>query len=215
VDLVAQPGLDFFVRFIQVLSKVHQLLHLDQAQKQRQARLPCLAQGILAGVTGQNVSHVVGYKILALGQWTRPHPSYTAFLGAGDVVHKPEVTAIIGIEHGNIAVVVIHGEVSIVEVVVDQAEGIDILGQGVEFGNKLVKLFLDERQPLPIREAAIVLPLVPFWSFYRLAQRLVGFRQPVHLAEHLLPVLEILVDRDALAITVAVIGHAHPVAFDE
>ncbi len=55
-------------------------------------------------------------------------PADAALPGAGDVVYEPEVAAIVEIEDGDVTVVVIDGEVAIVEVVVDQPVGIYILG---------------------------------------------------------------------------------------
>ncbi len=74
---------------------------------------------------------------------------------------------------------------------------------------------MDNWQTLAVRESAVILHLMPFGSFYRLVRRLVGFRQPVHLAEHLTPVLEIFLHRHAFPITVAVIGHAHSFPFEK
>jgi hypothetical protein len=85
---VAQPGLDFLVR----------LIHLDQAQEERQARLPVVAERVLAGVTGQHLIHITLHKILPLGQRAEHRPPNPTLPDAGQVVHEPEIAAVIEIK---------------------------------------------------------------------------------------------------------------------
>ena len=94
----------------------------------------------------------------ALTQGTEHDMPDAALPGAGEVVYEPEVAAIVEIEDGDVAVVVIHGEVAIVEVVVDQPVGVCSPGQRLQLSDECIVLAPDNGQLLSIGEAISVFP---------------------------------------------------------
>ncbi len=194
---------------------MHQLLHLHQAQEERQARQPFFAELVFAGVALHDLFHVAFHETPAFLQGEEHGAPDPALPGAGQVIHEPEVAGVIEVEDRDVAVVVIDGKVAVVEVVVDQAIAVRIFGERAQFGDEAVVFLPDDGQPLPVGESVVAFPGVPLWAADGLAQRLIGLRQAVHLSQHTAPILEILIDGHPLAIPVAVVGHAHPAALDE